>query len=264
MSTTRTLRWIVRNVQDGAMLGLTFPLRHISGLLGRAHHVTTIKKAGTVWIRPKSSDGETFVQVFSKKVYDISRYPQFPRVITRYQRILDEGDIPIVVDAGANVGAASILFAKQFPMARVVAIEPDPANAKLCRLNTQGLSNVTVIEAAIGSERGRVSLSNPAEQSWAIRTTRKEDGEIAVCTISDLAQNIKNARLFAVKVDIEGFEEDLFAKNTQWLDEAEVVIIEPHDWLFSGRGTSRNFQRAISTRGFEILVSGDNLIYIRL
>jgi hypothetical protein len=73
-----------------------------------------------------------------------------------------------------------------------------------------------------------------------------------------------NARLFIAKIDIEGFEDDLFSDNTRWVDDVEVIIIEPHDWLFPGTGTSRNFQRAISKRPFEVVISGENLVYIRI
>jgi len=256
---------ISRNFSDGAELGPTFPLRHISGLLGRKYHVTAVKGAGTIRIRPKTSDAQTFVDIFRHKTYDLSRWPQFRSVMAAYQRLLDAGQIPIIIDAGANVGAASIWFSRQFPRARILAIEPDAENVALCRLNTSGLPNVKIIEAAIGSESGSVSLKNPTNQAWAIQATRDEEGKTAVCTIPDIVRAEQSpAKLFLVKVDIEGFEDDLFADNTGWIDAAEVIIIEPHDWLFAGKGTSKNFQKAIGSGNFEILIYRENLIYIRL
>lgn len=68
---------------------------------------------------------------------------------------------------------------------------------------------------------------------------------------------------FIAKVDIEGFEEDLFSENLDWLKEIFVLFIEPHDWLMSGRRTSRNFQRALAQHDFQILIRGENLVYIR-
>jgi FkbM family methyltransferase len=256
---------ILDNLVDGVKLGPAFPLRHLSGLLFRKYHVTNIKRVGTVHIRPTSSDAHTFIQVFSKREYDLSGRGQFLRVAAAYQRILDAGQTPIIIDAGANVGAASIWFAKQFPMARVLAVEPDAANAEVCRLNTSSLPNVKVIEAAIGSACGRVTLSNPTKQAWAIQTTRSDIGEVTVSTIPELVRDMqKPAKIFVVKIDIEGFEADLFANNTQWVDEPEVIMIELHDWLFPGKGTSRNVQREMATRSFEVLISGEILIYVRL
>jgi FkbM family methyltransferase len=256
---------ILSNVRDGLVLGPTFPLRHISGLLGRKYHVTTIKGVGTVRIRPKSSDAATFAQVFRNKEYDLSGRAQFSRVMAAYQSILNAGQIPIIIDAGANVGAASIWFARLFPRARILAVEPDAANAEVCRLNTRSLPNVNVIEAAIGSESGWVSLSNPTNQAWAVQTTRSNEGRVAVCTIPELVHDMQNpAKILVIKIDIEGFEDDLFANNTEWIDEVEVIIIEPHDWMLPGKGKSLNFQKIIAKRNFEILISGENLIYIRL
>jgi FkbM family methyltransferase len=256
---------ILENLKDGLVIGPTFPLRHISGFLGRKYHVTTINGAGTVHIRPKSSDPATFVQIFRNKEYDMSRYGQFEHVMAVYQRILTSGQLPIIIDAGANVGAAAIWFSLQFPQARILAVEPDADNAEVCRLNTRDRPNVNVIEAAIGSEHGRVSLRNPQQHAWAVQTMRTNDGMVTVCTIPEIVLAVQQpAKLFLVKVDIEGFEDDLFANNIGWVDDVEVIIIEPHDWLLPGNGTSRNFQKAIADRSFEILISGENIIYVRL
>ena len=67
-----------------------------------------------------------------------------------------------------------------------------------------------------------------------------------------------------MKVDIEGFEADLFQGDLGWLDTAEVVIIEPHDWMMPGAGTSRNFQKAMLDRDFEMVISGENLVYLKV
>src|ERR1700722_6025602 len=261
----RILDGVAMNLKDAVSLGPSFPLRHISGLLGRKYHVSTIKNAGKVHIRSRSLDASTFIEIFRGKAYDLSGLAQFPHVMANYQRILDAKQIPIIIDAGANVGAASIWFARQFPEARIIAIEPDADNAEVCRLNTGRLPNVKVIEAVIGSEHGQVSLSNPANRSDSVQTARSEGGKIPMRTISELVlEEQYQKQLFLVKIDIEGFEDNLFAKNTEWIDEAEVIIIESHDWLFPGKGKSRNFQKAIADREFEILISGENLIYIRL
>jgi FkbM family methyltransferase len=261
----RVVNWLLGNLEDAVALGPSFPLRHFARLLGRKYHTVTIKRFGTVRLRPNSSDAATFVQVFRRKEYDLSAHSQYLRVSAAYQNIVKKGKTPIIIDAGANIGAATIWFAGLFPEAQVFAIEPDAENAELCRLNTRGIPNVTVVEAAIGSSRGAVTLNNPNGQSWAIQTERSNQGEIEIVTIPDVVSRVQGpAQLFVVKVDIEGFEDDLFAENTQWLDEVEVVIIEPHDWLFAGRGTSIAFQRELSRRNFELLISGENLMYFRL
>ena len=255
---------IQKNILDFALLGPGFPLRHLSRLCGRRYHSTRIARGGSITFRPKSSDAETFGEIFRDGAYDLSSLKQYDRVMARYRRLVAAGRAPVIIDAGANVGAASAWFSYAFPEARIRAVEPDPENAAVLRLNARHRPRIEVIEAAIGSRAGQVALSNPDDQAWSVQTERSASGGIAVTTIPDiLARNDEAESLFMVKVDIEGFEADLFQENLDWLDTVEVVIIEPHDWLMPGAGTSRNFQKAMVERDFEMVISGENLIYLR-
>jgi hypothetical protein len=69
---------------------------------------------------------------------------------------------------------------------------------------------------------------------------------------------------FLAKVNIEGFERDLFSDGLDWLDRIAVLFIEPHDWLFPGRHTSRTFQKALGDRDFHLFIVGPHLCYVRL
>src|ERR1700683_3931674 len=40
-----------------------------------------------------------------------------------------------IIDGGANIGIASLYFLNRYPGARVVAVEPHPANFEICRKN---------------------------------------------------------------------------------------------------------------------------------
>jgi FkbM family methyltransferase len=205
-------------------------------------------------------------QVFVKREYDLSKYAQFDRIQNKYWSILQSNKQPVIIDAGANIGAASIWFSKQFPRTKIVAVEPDPQNAAICRRNCEGLDNVSVIEAAIGSVSGNVSLRGRDidKLSHEIQTERKQSGDISVQTISGLVAQVGvNAQLFIAKIDIEGFESDLFAANTEWLREVSVVIIEVHDWMLPGQYSSACFRGAIASVESELVIAGENLVFIR-
>ncbi len=267
---TTRIRWCIKKgwecILDGFVLGPGFPFRYVARLLGVQYYVTNIRGVGPVTLRPGTTDGGTFSDVFRRKEYDLSLFPQFRELLAVYQHIRSDGRIPVIVDCGANVGAATIWLSRLFPYAHVVAVEPDADNARMCRVNTHNLGNVLVIEAAIGSEEGQVSLHNTESDtcSVSIQTERKINGNVRICTIDDVVRSVQgDAMVFLVKIDIEGFERDLFASNLDWLENAAAVIIEPHDWLFPGRGTSANFQKAFADRGFEILVWDENLFYFR-
>jgi FkbM family methyltransferase len=244
---------------DAIELGPSFTLRFWSFAIGRPTHEANIQ-GFRVQLRRGSSDAVIFRRIFRNGDWDFRRFPQVSRVRATYDAIVKRGQRPVIIDAGANVGAAALWFARQFPEASIIAVEPDPDNARMCRLNTMDAPNVTVKEAALGADSGRVTLSNTVGTADAVRTARSADGTVSVCTIEDLS---RDGCLFLVKIDIEGFESDLFTTNIGWLEHVSAVMIEPHDWMLPGQYSSLPFQRAIAQHSFELLISGENLFYIR-
>lgn len=199
-------------------------------------------------------------QVFRQRQYDLAGFAQYQSLLADYQAILAAGRVPLIVDAGANNGASAVWFARLFPQARIVAIEPDPGNYQVCRQNTRGLP-VDVLDVAIGGQDGRASLGGTGE-AWAVTTERGVAGEVAVRSMASVLADYPQAQLFIVKIDIEGFESDLFEGDSTWIDQARAVIVEPHDWLFPGRRTSRSFQRVMAEHDHDLLISGENLVYV--
>jgi FkbM family methyltransferase len=220
--------------------------------------VRAMTRHGELFFRPGESDLLTFWHTLGAREYDLDRFPQSEIVSRAYEQALAAGRTPVILDAGANVGAASVWFSIRFPEARIIAVEPDPANADLCRRNTKG-RNVEVVQAAIGARPGTVSLQ-PSDQAWGIQTVR--GGDIPIVTVEGLLHGIADPAFLIAKIDIEGFEADLFAEATGWLEDVTAVIIEPHDWMLPGKGSSRSFRAAFGPE-FDLLISGENLVFIR-
>lgn len=215
----------------------------------------------TIRVRRGTSDLEVVRQVWRDEQYVIPQHEQVARLKRHEAAIRSRGMVPVIVDAGANIGAAALWFARKWPEARIVAVEPDAANVAMARTNCASHDRIEIVEAAIGGEGGFVSVDSEVE-AYAVTTTRADSG-CRVVTIDDCVAMVEGGELFAVKVDIEGFEDDLFATNTGWLDRAALVYIEPHDHIFPDRGTSRNFQAEMGRRNFDLLIRGENLVYIR-
>lgn len=256
-------RALLQNSADIRAFGIRYALRHIARLSGKRTTNVRIPGVGEITIRPADSDASVLRQVFRDQEYSIASPPELEsRIQLKYRDILARGKRPVIIDAGANIGAASRWFAQVYPEAHVVAVEPDPANAELLKANTAGMPMINIEEAAIGSERGFVSLV-PAEASWGTRTLPSNDG-IRVVTINELNRQIPDGELFIVKIDIEGYEAELFKKNTEWIGDASLIYVEPHDWMLPGQGSSRTFQNAMATHDFELFIRGENLIYARM
>ena len=243
-------------------MGVRFLVHHVPTRRHRRHTVA-VKGLGPVVIRRGSTDGDVFAQIFAHKEYNLRRFGQFEAVEARVEQIAARGRRPLVVDLGANNGASALWFARMFPTARVVAVEPDQDNAAICALNTADY-DVEVLPVAIGSVPGSVTLVSEDRENWAFTTVRDGAGSVPVTTVPDIvAAQGDEFELLLVKIDIEGFEEDLFAENTDWVRDATVIIVEPHDWMLPGGHTSRNFQRVLGADHFDVMILGENLIYVR-
>jgi FkbM family methyltransferase len=252
-----------RNLSDVAHFGPLVLTRHLARLRSDRLAKVRVPQVGPVLVRAGDSDMQALRQTFSGREYDLSgSNATNGRVQARYRSILDAGLKPIIVDAGANIGAASLAFATQFPDARIVAVEPGPANAALLKRNLEGRANCVVREAAIGPEPGFVKLRDEGH-SWAIRTERAQSG-VPMITIDDAFAASGGDAPFIVKIDIEGFEKELFSANTDWIERTYVVVIEPHDWMLPGELSSQSFQQAMSRYPFELCIKGENLLYVRV
>jgi FkbM family methyltransferase len=256
------MKKLAYRVRDMRHLGPAFALREFAPRVERTLVSCGVKGVGSIVLRSGTSDAKTFQQVFRDRQYELTSAFHAAVIADAYSRILAAGRTPVIVDCGANNGAGAIWFAQQFPEAAVVAIEPDPSTAELCRRNTRG-RNVVVRQAAVGAYGGTARMVTDGLDSWAYRTERDPDGDTEVVTISQAVDGVDNAELFIVKVDVEGFEAELFSAATEWVGDATAIFIEPHDWLFPGAGTSREFQRTMARHDLDVLLMGENLLYVK-
>ncbi|MEI6212822.1 MAG: FkbM family methyltransferase [Desulfuromonadales bacterium] len=176
------------------------------------------------------------------------------------------GRTPLIVDAGANIGASSVYFALKFPDARIIAVEPGAENHCLLAMNSAGL-NVDPRLAALASKTGTVSVIDVGAGFWGLRTAVSSGDNLGVtvpaCTVNDIyAEQGSDFFPYIVKIDIEGGEKDLFSQNTEWISRTPCIIIELHDWMLPGQGTSHPFLRCISQCDRDFIHIGENVFSI--
>jgi FkbM family methyltransferase len=137
----------------------------------------------------------------------------------------------------------------------------------LCR-NAAGCSNVQPIHAAVINEDGFVKIANPGSAAWGYRTeivdnaTPDRISGFSVQSIINLASDGRDYEPFLAKIDIEGFEENLFSSNTEWINRFPVIIIELHDWLFPKQAKSNPFLRTISELNRDFVSIGESVVSI--
>lgn len=173
----------------------------------------------------------------------------------------------VIVDAGANVGMATLYFANKFPEARIIAIEPEPSNFDILRRNCSNLAGVTLIQAALWPDHRDLEIPDYDVNKWEFRVgDRREhpsDGEtVAGITVADLLAQIDPEPIDLLKLDIEGSELELFTTGVdQWLHRIGIIAIELHDRLKPG--CAETFYGALTSRKFVQEINGEN-IFIRL
>src|SRR6201993_1535558 len=72
------------------------------------------------------ADFGVYYQVFINKDYDLARFAFGQRIVDSYESLVGQKKQPLIVDAGANIGASAVWFATLFPKSKLVAIEPAP------------------------------------------------------------------------------------------------------------------------------------------
>jgi FkbM family methyltransferase len=215
-----------------------------------------------IWLRKTVSDITTFMQIFVAREYDTRRWRQNAWVDAAYRSMLEAGDTPVIIDAGANIGLASVWYAAQYPKARIYAVEPDAANMAMLTRNTKDLAAVVRLQGAVWDQPCRLGIANPTAQAWGFRMSEGE-GDVASYTVPDIVAMAERGRVLIAKIDIEGGENALFRSNLDWVSQARLIVMELHDWRYPGDGTSANFLRCIAAQPIDFLSQGENIFAFR-
>jgi FkbM family methyltransferase len=215
-------------------------------------------------LREGTSDMKVFEQTFAERKFDLRRLKLGRSNDLAYfvaRRKQEIGKLPLVIDAGANIGASSMFFADHIPDALVLAVEPEAGNFALLKQNVDH-AYVQPIQAAISSAPGRMRVLDPGSGHWSFQTERADDGTVGCLMINEIyAQTESRCFPFLVKVDIEGAEADLFGANTEWVAKTPLLIVELHDWMLPRTANSRPFLQCVSQLNRDFLYVGTEEIY---
>lgn len=195
------------------------------GILKRIHHKPMLIRVGDdlFWCRMEGDNITDFAVISD-------RYEPW------FQAIFKPKVGDLVLDIGAHIGKYSVMASKSVGAGgKVIAIEADPDNFKLLRLNieTNHLQDrVYAINAAAWNEvttislfrdvfSGRHSVYKRAENSILINTV----------TVDELVQHDGLTKIDWMKVDIEGAEYAVLlgAKETIATKKLKLLLLEVHN-----------------------------------
>lgn len=169
--------------------------------------------------------------------------------------IATAGDIAdgLVIDAGGYIGTAAIAFAKAYPQATIVTLEPSADNFAMLTRNIAGYPNIVAINKALGAERGTIELKNRGTGQWGFTIVAdpldrpaETVQTVEITTVADVLAMVGRDRIDVFKIDIEGGEVGLLSRNNEWIAQTRVLCAELHDRIIEGCTTT--FEAATAGR----------------
>ena len=235
----------LRILQWHRALGWGATLRNLLAIAfgGRERLLKVPSVAGKIRVRANDSDLVMFEQIFVAGDYDF-----------------DLGFQPAtIVDAGANVGYATLFFHRRYPDARIIAVEPEPSNFETLVQNTRGIAGVRAVRGGLWSRRQPLSIADPGAPKCMISLKPAETpgaGDIEGFGVPDLMAMIGTETIDVLKIDIEGGELDLFTEDAAaWIGKVRVFMIELHDRMRPGCAAA--FYAALRGIRFTQIQKGD-------
>jgi FkbM family methyltransferase len=140
-----------------------------------------------------------------------------------------------LVDVGANLGLYTVAAAKRG--ARVIAVEPDPANVRQIRRNARlNRVEVAIVEVLAGAQIGTAPLAlRGSPVSGSVDMYLGPTTRYAVAAVLTLDALLKDERVDLLKIDVEGAEIDVLRGAEQTLRDKRprAILIEVHPPSFA-------------------------------
>ncbi len=236
---------ILSILRTSGLVGLAlFILYVIRGKIKNTTALFTIKRQDCRYplqLRVPSSDVETYRQIFIHNEYDF----------------LAEAEPHVILDAGANVGLASIYFANKYPDAKIYSVEPERSNFELLKKNVSSYPNIFPMQAALWHKNEEINVVDPGLGKWGFMTKVKNPMEnlpdvtchtVPALTIEKIMVDHALPRIDILKIDIEGAEKEVFADTSAWIGKVGAIIVELHEYMKSG--CNRSFY--CGSNGFDV------------
>ena len=227
------------------------------------------KEILTQYVRDKY-DILTVYEIFSIESYNLKKFKIWKDISRKYQKYQDEKLIPLILDCGSNIGSSTEYFQRIFKGSYATLIEPEEKNFNFANKNLSNKNN-KLLNLVISNEEKDYFFEQDFKDSRAARVTGNQGTKIKSITINKILDDFPHNKYqpFLIKIDIEGFEAQLFSENYQWMNKFNIIIIEIHDWMLPGVANSHNFINALNQitnkdNKRDLIISGENLISIKI
>lgn len=166
---------------------------------------------------------------------------------------------PRILDAGANVGLATLYFKLSFPLARVLCLEIDDGNVEQLVANTASLDGVTINKEALWTGSANLAIKrdfrDQTECSYYVEESLTATN-LTGHSVRYYMQQMGWDKIDLLKIDIEGSERYLFESEEladDVLSTTDLLALEIHDEYGAREKIYSHFAR----QGFTYMNHGD-------
>ncbi|MDK9717041.1 MAG: FkbM family methyltransferase [Trichlorobacter sp.] len=153
-----------------------------------------------------------------------------------YQLLEGIGEINVIVDIGANIGAASVYLKDAYPDAALYAFEPSKASFELLQRNLSALSNIHLynfglheLDATTRLYRGK--LDGISDSVIPGLEVTDEYFEVELKSAAGELRRLHLQDIDILKIDTEGCEVPVLRTMVKWLAGIKVIYLEYHSEL---------------------------------
>jgi FkbM family methyltransferase len=154
----------------------------------------------------------TYRQVFLNEEYAYDR-----SIVAKY---------PLIIDCGANIGLASLYFARHSPSAHIIAFEPEPDIYRMLKrnLNRNRASHVETVNCALWKDNTVLAFASDGADSGHLVPESSRQTQVRTARLRDYLPG----PVGLLKLDIEGSELEVLKDARDCLTNVHQIIIEHH------------------------------------
>lgn len=145
---------------------------------------------------------------------------------------IDSKEMNVCIDIGANLGFVSAVLSERSK--HVISFEPEPKNVSKFKdlIKTNNLKNIEVVQMAVADKVGKLKFyTSPhahAHHSLGLAHASQSDShyiEVEVTTLDEFCQIRGIDQIDCLKVDVEGFEYEVFQGSKELLKNKKIKNI---------------------------------------
>ena len=211
-----------------------------------------------------SEDGLNIENIrLRKKLKNISI--NYNRYKLYHKKWLLDLDINTVLDVGANVGEFTCIYHELFPNAEIFAFEPLPNCYRQLQERTKNRNNIHCYNVGLGNEDGSMEIHesdwHPASSFREMDSLHKmnyphssgsKDLTVNIKRLDDVLEGEKLVDNIFIKMDVQGFEDEVIKGGNKIFSKAKVIIVEvSFEQLYKGEPLFHGLYSLLEPLGFK-------------